>query len=99
MASTKPQTLDRQQANRALYRRRAKVMDHARALARSGEHADHKSIIALLTAQEDDATIRNGLEAYAFRAQLDRLCALARGSALQIHLALACSAVYGQALL
>ena len=80
MASTKPQTLDRKRANRALYRLQAKLMNHARALARSGEHSDHKSIIAHLAALEDLAAVRKRFEDRAFHAQLDKLCALARGA-------------------
>src|SRR5215204_1093586 len=53
--------------------------NYARVLARSGEHSDHKSIILLLTALEDGATVRRWLEDRAFRTQLDKLCDLARG--------------------
>jgi hypothetical protein len=51
------------------YGRRRKLMDHTRDLARSGEHADHRSIIAHLAATEDAALIREWLDARSFHAQ------------------------------
>src|SRR5918993_1571166 len=56
-----------------------KLLNHARALARSGGHADHKSIIPHLEAVDGFAEVRSRIEERAFRAQLDRICALARG--------------------
>ena len=60
-------------------RRREKVLNHARALARSGEHIDHHGILSCLAAREDVALIQKWFEDRAFCAQLDRLCAVARG--------------------
>ncbi len=65
-----------------IYRRRAKVLNHARNLARSGAHPDHTSIIPHVEALEGFAEIKDRLGDRAFRAQLDRLCAMARGSAI-----------------
>ena len=62
------------------HRLRAKALNHARELARSGMHADHKSIMVEVTARDDFAVARKWLENSAFRAQLDRLCAKARRS-------------------
>ena len=62
-----------------LYGKRAKVLNHARALARSGEHVDHKSIILRLAAKADAALVQAWLDDRAFCAQLDKLCAMARG--------------------
>jgi len=61
------------------YALQVKLMNLARALARSGEHADHKSIIAHLAALEDFAAVLGRLEDRALRAQLDKLCAIAQG--------------------
>ena len=57
-----------------LSRLRAKVLNRARDLARSGQHTDHKSIIEQM--EPLDVVARNGLQDIRF--QLDRLCALAR---------------------
>jgi hypothetical protein len=56
--------------------RRRQTLNHARDLARSGQHPDHKSIIAQLEATEGFAEVRGWLEGSAMRLQLDRLCAL-----------------------
>jgi hypothetical protein len=61
------------------YALQTKLMNHARALARSGEHADHKSIIAHLAALDDFAAVRGRLEDRALRAQRDKLCVIAQG--------------------
>jgi hypothetical protein len=66
------------------YARRAKLMNYARTLARSGEHADHKSIIAHLATLEGFEAVRGRFEDRAFHAQLDKLCALARGAAPEL---------------
>ena len=67
-------------------RQRARVAEVARDLARSGLHADHTSIIPQLEAVEGFA--RDRFEGYAIRAQLDRLCAMARNpTATQLDLA------------
>jgi hypothetical protein len=56
------------------YNTRQKVLRRARDLARSGQHANHETVIAQLEPMDEDA--RRSLQA--FRLQLDRLCALAR---------------------
>ncbi len=63
---------------------RAKLLNYARDLARSGEHSDHKSIITLLTALEDAAIVRGWLEDHALHAQLDRLCTMAQDRAHEL---------------
>ena len=60
------------------HRQRGRILNYARVLARSGQHSDHKSIIPLLTALEDGATVRRWIEDRTFRTQLDKLCAMAR---------------------
>ena len=57
---------------------RGKLLNRARELARSGQHPDHRSIIAQLEPLEEFENARGRLEDSAFRLQLDRLCALAR---------------------
>ena len=64
----------------ALHIQRTKVLEYARALTRSGKHSDHKSIITLLMAQDDATIVRRWLEDWAFCAQIDKLCAMARGA-------------------
>ena len=64
-----------------LYRTRGKVLNHARALARSGEHADHQTIILHLAALEDFEAVRGVFADRAICAQLDLLCARARKAA------------------
>ena len=64
-----------------IHRQRGKMLNYARILARSGGHSDHESIIPLLTAREDAATVRRWLEDRTFRTQLDKLCAMARDCA------------------
>jgi hypothetical protein len=71
-------------ATQERYRLQAKLMNRARALARSGEHADHKSIIAHLATLEGFAAARGRFEDHVFHAQLDKLCALARGAAPEL---------------
>ena len=65
--------------NQVIYRRRGKLLEHARKLARTGVHKDHRSILPHLEALEGFADTRIRLEDRAFRGQLDRLCALAQG--------------------
>lgn len=60
------------------YSNRGKVIAQAQRLARSGEHADHTTIIPLLKRMEDFEAARTRLEARVMCAQLDRLCAAAR---------------------
>jgi hypothetical protein len=62
-----------------LYARRHKVMEQARNLARSGAHTDHTTIVPCLEAVEGFAEARAQVEDRSFKAQLDRLCALAQG--------------------
>jgi hypothetical protein len=64
-----------------LYRTRGKVLNHARALARSGEHADHQTIILHLSALEGFEAVRSMFADRALCAQLDLLCARARRKA------------------
>ena len=64
-----------------LYRRRGQVLNYARDLARSGEHADHQTIIPLMIAREDFAVVRRWFEDRAFCVQLDKLCTMARRAA------------------
>jgi hypothetical protein len=65
----------------AIYRKRGKVLNHARALARSGEHADHQTIIPHLAALEGFEAVRSMFADRAICAQLDLLCARARKAA------------------
>jgi hypothetical protein len=65
-----------------LYAQRSKLLNQARELARTGAYADHKSILPCLESQEGFAEARSRLEDRAFKGQLDRLCALARGQAI-----------------
>ena len=60
------------------YGRRRRALDHARDLARSGEHTDHRSIISHLAGREDWALVQEWLENRAFHTQLDKLCAMAQ---------------------
>ena len=62
------------------YGQRSKVLNLARDLARSGQHADHRSIIAEVELLEGFAELRDRLGDSALRLQLDRLCALAQAS-------------------
>ena len=61
-----------------IYRRRRQVLDRARELARSGQHADHTTIIRELEAIESFEIAGVRLEDRAIRTQLDRLCAMAQ---------------------
>ena len=65
-----------------LYAQRSKLLEQARKLARSGGYADHTTILPCLESQEGFAEARSRLEDRAFKGQLDRLCALARGQAI-----------------
>ena len=64
-----------------LYNQRRKVLNHARDLARSGEHADHQTILPQLAALEDFEAVRSVFADRAICAQLDLLCAMARKAA------------------
>jgi hypothetical protein len=61
-----------------VYNQRRKVLNHARDLARSGEHADYQTILPQLAALEDFEAVRWVFEDRAICAQLDKLCARAR---------------------
>jgi hypothetical protein len=65
-----------------IYSQRVKVLNHAGALARSEDHAADTSIIAHLETVDGFAEARSRIEDRAFRSQLDRICALARGSGI-----------------
>ena len=69
---------DAARASAARHRRRAKILDIARDLARTGWHVDHTTILRELEAIEGFAAVQTQLEDPAFRAQLDKLCAMAR---------------------
>ena len=61
---------------------RGKVLSLARGLARSGQHEDHRSIIAeLLHPLEDFPDAYRCLTDRVISAQLDKLCAMAQASA------------------
>jgi hypothetical protein len=60
---------------------RQRVLNRARDLARSGQHPDHKSIIAHLEPMEGFAEAGDRLRD--IRGQLDRLCALAQSGRLR----------------
>ena len=64
-----------------VYNQRRKVLNHARDLARSGEHADHQTIILHLVTLDGFAAVRRVFEDRAICAQLDLLCARARKAA------------------
>ena len=57
---------------------RRRVLDRARELARSGQHADHKSIVAAMEQMEGFSLARTRFQEYPFLAQLDRMCRMAR---------------------
>ncbi len=63
-----------------IHKQRRMLLDRARELARSGRHADHKSIVAELKRVEGFAIAQARFQEYAFLAQLDRMCRLARDS-------------------
>jgi len=64
-----------------VYNQRRKVLNHARDLARSGEHADHQTIIPHVAALDGFEAVRGGCADRAICAQLDLLCAKARKAA------------------
>ena len=61
-----------------VYNQRRKVLNHARDLARSGEHADHQALLSHLAVSEDFEAVRSVFEDRDLCAQLDKLCARAR---------------------
>ena len=60
------------------YNERHKVVERARRLARSGEHADHTTILPLLEQLPGFEAARVRFEERMMRLQLDRLCAMSR---------------------
>ena len=63
-----------------IHKQRRMLLDQARDLARSGRHADHKSIIAEIKQMEGFALAQARFQEYSFLAQLDRMCHMARNS-------------------
>ncbi len=63
-----------------IHKQRRLLLDHARELARSGRHVDHRSIVAELREVEGFALAQARFQEYAFLAQLDRMCRIARES-------------------
>ena len=59
---------------------RAALLEQARNLARSGEHAGVESIMTAMQGVEAFDDVRHWFEDWAFRHQLNRLCAIARAS-------------------
>ncbi len=57
-------------------RQRARLLNRARELARTGRHQDHKSIVTQLEAVEGFAEATKQIELIRF--QIDRLCSMAR---------------------
>ena len=55
-----------------VYSQRRKVLNHARELARSGEHADHQTIIPHVAALDGFEAVRWVFEDRAICAQLDK---------------------------
>ena len=72
---------ERVMPSNAAYKKRAKVLNHARDLARSGEYADHQTILPQLAALEDFEAVRSVFADRAICAQLDLLCARAQKAA------------------
>ena len=60
---------------------RWKMMNQARALARSGQYADHAPILTQIGAEPGFEKVLRWMDERAFRTQLDRLCHLAQGKA------------------
>ncbi len=57
-------------------KQRARLLNRARELARTGRHSDHKSILVQLETVERFAGAAKEIEP--IRLQLDRLCAMSR---------------------
>ncbi len=60
------------------YNERRKVVAEAQRLARSGQYADHTAILPLLQHMEGFEAARARLDERAMRAQIDKLCRMAR---------------------
>jgi hypothetical protein len=61
-----------------LSRARGRLLKRAQEMARSGQHATANSIAAALEAENEFHLVRSWFEDARFRAQLQRLCTLAR---------------------
>lgn len=66
------------------YKVRSRVIAEARAMARSGQHADHVSILAHLHEWEEFRPVLDKLDR-PLRGQLDKLCALTKNRAPSIR--------------
>jgi predicted lipid carrier protein YhbT len=60
-----------------VHKQRRDVLKHARALARSGQHADVASIETAMREVEGFETAQHWFADWSFQAQLNKLCALA----------------------
>ena len=60
------------------HRQRREILKLARALARSGQHSDYSSIETALRKVEGFDAAQRWFADWTFRAQLNKLCALAR---------------------
>jgi hypothetical protein len=67
--------------NWRVYSERHKVVAEAQRLARSGEHADHTTIIPLVTSMKGYEAARARLEEPVVLTQLNQLCVLASARA------------------
>ncbi len=67
--------------HRRVYRERAKVVAHARDLARSGQYSDLAAILPELEPLEGFSAAQERFKDRALRAQLDRLCVMSRDAA------------------
>ena len=63
---------------------RKRLLDAARDLARSGGHADHKSIFALIETMDGFSDARDRLQV--IRSQIDHLCTLAKPGRARIDI-------------
>jgi hypothetical protein len=81
MAVAEEDVMSRKLELRRLYKQRTSVVRYAQDLARSGQYYDLAAILPELEPLEGFSAARARLEDRALRAQLDRLCALARDSA------------------
>jgi hypothetical protein len=81
MAVAEEDVMSRKLELRRLYRQRASVVRHAQELARSGQYSDLAAILTELEPLEGFAAARERFDDRALRAQLDRLCSMARDAA------------------
>ena len=92
MTETSPSVPNRANPSRGhwkLHGQRTKILKLARGLARSGQHKSHCSIVAELELLEGLSDAHRCLTDRVISAQLDRLCAMAQGSAQAGALSLA----------